>query len=252
MKRKRESAEVETTARTKPPKHREHNAQEATAHARDTDSEINTAISKMDNRLLADYVAQRTKRFGEDLSLVELEDMHVPESAIFDSSEWQQDRLATNLPDFITYCAQRNGMSTDLSRSPKKPGSPHTLVLTGAALRAAELSRVLRKFQSKEATVAKLFAKHIKIKDAIDFVKKTRRINIGVGTPTRIIDLLKERALRLENLERVIIDTSFLDRKKRSIFDMKETQQPLMQLLNMEELKSRYTTTGSPIKIIFY
>ncbi|KAL8641536.1 MAG: hypothetical protein Q9226_008620, partial [Calogaya cf. arnoldii] len=245
MKRKRESAEVETTARTKPPKHREHNAEGATAHARDTDSDINTAIGKMDNRLLADYVAQRTKRFGEDLSPVELEDMHVPEGAIFDSSEWQQDRLATNLPDFLTYCAQQNGTSIDLSRAPKKPGSPHTLVLTGAALRAAALSRVLRKFQSKEATVAKLFAKHIKVKDAIDFVKKTR-INIGIGTPTRIIDLLKERALRLEDLERVIIDTSFLDRKKRSIFDMKETQQPLMQLLNMEELKPRYTSTGSP------
>lgn len=59
-------------------------------------------------------------------------------------------------------------------------------------------------------------------------------------------------ALRLEKLERVIIDTSYLDRKKRSIFDMKETQQPLMQLLNMDELKSRYTTTGSPVKLIFY
>lgn len=59
-------------------------------------------------------------------------------------------------------------------------------------------------------------------------------------------------ALRLEKLERVIIDTSFLDCKKRSIFDMKETQQPLMRLLNMDELKSRYTTTGSAVKLIFY
>jgi hypothetical protein len=32
----------------------------------------------MDGRLLADYVAQRTKRFGGDLSLVELEDRHIP------------------------------------------------------------------------------------------------------------------------------------------------------------------------------
>lgn len=59
-------------------------------------------------------------------------------------------------------------------------------------------------------------------------------------------------ALGLEKLERVIIDTSYLDRKKRSIFDMKETQQPLVRLLNMDELKSRYTTTESPVKLIFY
>lgn len=36
--------------------------------------------------------------------------------------------------------------------------------------------------------VAKLFAKHIKLKDAIEFVKKTR-MNFGVGTPSRLIDL---------------------------------------------------------------
>ncbi|KAI4227151.1 MAG: hypothetical protein L6R36_002648 [Xanthoria steineri] len=251
MKRKRESAETEINARTKPSQHSENDAKDTTTETRETDSNINTAIGEMDNRLLADYVAQCTKRFGEDLSLVELEDMHVPESAILDTSEWNQDRLAANLPDFLTHTVQRNGMSTDLYQAPVKPGSPHTLVLTGAALRAAELSRVLRKFQGKEVTVAKLFAKHIKLKDATAFVKKTR-INIGVGTPTRIIDLLAERALKLEKLERVIIDTSFLDRKKRNIFDMKETQQPLMQLLNMAELKSRYTTTGSPVKLIFY
>lgn len=36
--------------------------------------------------------------------------------------------------------------------------------------------------------VAKLFAKHIKLKDAIEFVKKTR-MNFGVGTPSRLLDL---------------------------------------------------------------
>lgn len=36
--------------------------------------------------------------------------------------------------------------------------------------------------------VAKLFAKHIKLKDAIEFVKKTR-MNFGVGTPSRLMDL---------------------------------------------------------------
>lgn len=39
---------------------------------------LNSAIGRMDSQLLADYVAQRTKRFGGDLSLVELEDRHIP------------------------------------------------------------------------------------------------------------------------------------------------------------------------------
>lgn len=38
---------------------------------------LNLAIGKLDSRLLADYVAQRTKRFAPNLSLVELDDLHV-------------------------------------------------------------------------------------------------------------------------------------------------------------------------------
>lgn len=41
-------------------------------------------------------------------------------------------------------------------------------------LEAEEMLRALRKFQAKDAVVAKLFAKHIKLKDAATFVKKTR------------------------------------------------------------------------------
>jgi protein CMS1 len=79
-----------------------------------------------------------------------------------------------------------------MSLASKKTGAPHTIVVTSAGLRAADitryifrtglsvsaeaLSRVLRTFQTKEAIVAKLFAKHIKLTDAIDYVKKTRCI----------------------------------------------------------------------------
>lgn len=68
-------------------------------------------------------------------------------------------------------------------------GSPHTLVITAAGLRAADLTRALRKFQTKDSMVAKLFAKHIKLKDAVEMVKKSR-MGIGVGTPQRIGDLI--------------------------------------------------------------
>lgn len=44
----------------------------------DTDAGINQAFSHMDSQLLADYVAQRTKKYESDLSQVELEDKYVP------------------------------------------------------------------------------------------------------------------------------------------------------------------------------
>lgn len=41
--------------------------------------EINAAFSRMDSRLLADYITQRTLRFGErELSAVELAERHFP------------------------------------------------------------------------------------------------------------------------------------------------------------------------------
>lgn len=43
----------------------------------DLDRGLNLAIAKLDNRLLADYVAKQTKRFSPDLSLVDLEDRHI-------------------------------------------------------------------------------------------------------------------------------------------------------------------------------
>jgi len=39
---------------------------------------VNRAFSHMDNQLLADYVAQRTRKYESDLSSIELEDKHIP------------------------------------------------------------------------------------------------------------------------------------------------------------------------------
>lgn len=61
-------------------------------------------------------------------------------------------------------------------------------------VRADLLCRVARNFQTKDATVAKLFAKHIKIKDSVKFLKSTRT-GIAVGTPTRLKDLLEDGLL---------------------------------------------------------
>lgn len=59
-------------------------------------------------------------------------------------------------------------------------------------------------------------------------------------------------ALSLEKLERIVVDGSHIDQKKRGIIDMKETQIPLMQLLNRKGLKDRYGTTSGGVDLIFY
>lgn len=100
-------------------------------------------------------------------------------------------RTADNLAEFVERFGAGEGKkgAQTLSRPATANGSPHTLVIAASGLRAADLTRALRKFQSKDSMVAKLFAKHIKMKDASAMVSKTK-MGFGVGTPQRISDLI--------------------------------------------------------------
>lgn len=113
------------------------------------------------------------------------------EKAITNTTSWEKPRTADHLPEYLEQFAtsRRKRKGHKLTDAPLDKGSPHTLVIAGAGLRAADLTRALRRFQTQQALVAKLFAKHIKLKEAEEMLKKSR-INVGVGTPQRIIDLL--------------------------------------------------------------
>ncbi|KJY01903.1 hypothetical protein TI39_contig273g00002 [Zymoseptoria brevis] len=217
---------------------------------------VNLAIGHMDSTLMADHIAQRTRRFNPDLSTVEAEDSYISEKAIIDTTTWTEPRIATNLPTFLEKFAaprrkKRGEKGRTLCDAPREHGAPHTLIIAGAGLRAADITRELRTFQTKDAMVAKLFAKHIKLKEAVELVAKTR-MNIGVGTPQRVIDLMENGALSVKNLERIVVDASHIDQKKRGIMDMKETHGPLAQLLARKELKERYTSEEGKIELLFY
>lgn len=54
-----------------------------TDEALDAEKHVNHAIAHMDSQLLADHIAQRTKRFQTELSTVELEDLRVPGMFLF-------------------------------------------------------------------------------------------------------------------------------------------------------------------------
>lgn len=161
----------------------------------DTELGVNHAIARMDSGLLADHIAQRTKRFQPDLSAVEAEDLHLPEKGILDTSAWRKPRTIEDLPSFLEKYAgdKRKKKGHRLTDAASEPGQPHTLLVTSAGQRAADLTRGLSKFKSKDVVVAKLFAKHIKMKEAIETVKQTR-MTIGVGTPQRLIDLIDDGA----------------------------------------------------------
>lgn len=121
----------------------------------DLEHSVNTIFAKMDPDLLADYVAAQTKRFGgDDLSVVELSDLYVPAGAIRDTTTTTtsslgeaKPRTKENLAEFLeenvggTEEKEREKEKKRLGTAPKDCGAPHTIIVTGAGLRAADLVR---------------------------------------------------------------------------------------------------------------
>ncbi|RAL10557.1 uncharacterized protein BO97DRAFT_406812 [Aspergillus homomorphus CBS 101889] len=210
---------------------------------------IDEAIGKMDGRLLADHFAQKVRRHNKEITAVELSDLSVPDSAFLDTSSFDSPRNLENLPAFLKAFSPEKG--SGLAKSSEEKGTPHTLVIAGAGLRAADVVRALRSFQNKESIVGKLFAKHIKLDEAKQFLERAR-MGIGAGTPARISDLIDSGSLKLGELERIVIDGSYVDQKQRGIFDMKETHLPLLQLLTRPEFKDRYGAKQKGIKILVF
>ncbi|KAI1351090.1 U3-containing 90S pre-ribosomal complex subunit-domain containing protein [Xylaria sp. FL0043] len=214
----------------------------------DLEAGLNTKIASLDNMLLADHLAQKTRRFGTDLKPVELSALDISPNAIKDSSSFSKPRNLENLPAFLEAHAKD---PKALGDAPKENGSPHTIIVTGAGLRAAELARAVRKFQTKNVTVGKLFAKHIKIEDTKKFLE-SHRTGVAVGTPVRLNDLVESGTLKLDKLERLVVDASHIDQKKRGIMDMKETMIPLARWLCRAEFKERYTDSEQALQLLFY
>ncbi|GFG06890.1 protein cms1 [Aspergillus udagawae] len=210
---------------------------------------IDESIGKMDGRLLADHFVQKAKRHNKELTAVELGDLSVPDSAFLDTSSFESPRSLDQLPAFLKAFSPNKG--SGLSKASEQKGTPHTLVVCPAALRAADVVRALRTFQSKDSTVGKLFAKHIKLEEAKQFLQRART-GLGVGTPARISDLIDAGSLKLDELERIVIDGSYIDQKQRGIFDMKETHLPLLQLLTRSEFRGRYGAKQKRIQILVF
>jgi protein CMS1 len=196
---------------------------------------VNHAFEHMDSQLLADYINQRTRHYGKELSTVELEDRFLPAQFIKDTSGWSKPRTLENLAEFLKSNAGK------MTPNPSKPtGAPHTIVITASGIRAADTYRALRsnlpKQGVKNPSVAKLFAKHIKIAETIELCSKYK-MDFGVGTPERISALLDQGALSTANLKRIVLDASYIDQKKRGILDMKELHDAVIRLLLRDEFR---------------
>ena len=83
-------------------------------------------------------------------------------------------------------------LRTRLGQRPKNNGAPTLLFVAGAALRVADVTRILKDKRlrgEKGGDVAKLFARHFKLEEHVAYLKRTK-IAAAVGTPGRLGKLL--------------------------------------------------------------
>ncbi|KAG8217451.1 U3-containing 90S pre-ribosomal complex subunit-domain containing protein [Butyriboletus roseoflavus] len=179
---------------------------------------------------LANYMSAMQAKAFPDLTGLELNDRRIPETAITDTTQWTESRSLDRLVDFITKILPM--LHKRLSQRSKLSGAPTLLYIAGAALRVADVTRVLKDKRlrgDKGGDVAKLFAKHFKLGEHVAYLERSK-IGTAVGTPGRIGKLLCETdALSVSQLTHIILDISFRDAKNRNLLDIPETRDEIFK-----------------------
>ncbi|CAF2514960.1 unnamed protein product [Rotaria sp. Silwood2] len=111
--------------------------------------------------------------------------------------------------------------------------APVVLIIAQSALRCIELGKILKNSSSsKFFTFHYLFAKHKKLSDQIELLKKsTTLFNIIIGTPKRIDDILDANVINLKRLKFVLIDWNYQNIKQQRLIDLNQLKIELCHLL---------------------
>ncbi|PPQ68962.1 hypothetical protein CVT24_000351 [Panaeolus cyanescens] len=204
---------------------------------------VEGSIAQQAPNELATYLASMQAKSFSQLSVIEMEDLKIPgrtASSIADTTSWTGPRTLDQLVNFIVKTLP--SLRLRLSQRSKSNGAPTLLYIAPAALRVADVTRILKDKTlrgDKGGDVAKLFAKHFKLSEHVTYLRRTK-IGSAVGTPGRLGKLLCEAdALSTSALSHIILDVTFKDVKERTLLDIPETRNEIFQtVLNNKEILS--------------
>lgn len=126
---------------------------------------------------------------------------------------------------------------------------PSVLIVSASAIRCVELLKYLPNVR-KQCTIAKLFAKHMKLPEQKAFLA-SHRCPVAVGTPARLLKLGQEpeKPIEFSQVTSIVIDTH-RDGKDRTVFDVPEIRKELVELLCRTALRERLN--DSDCQILFF
>ncbi|KAI9251365.1 U3-containing 90S pre-ribosomal complex subunit-domain containing protein [Phascolomyces articulosus] len=196
-------------------------------------------VFKADRETQFKYVQDRQQSALPNLSQVELEEQLLPEEQFVNNQQFKQpEHTLDTLPNYIKFGMLHH---KKLDKKPQDPAQPTVLVLTHAAMRAADLARAMKPL----GKVAKLFAKHMKVQEQAEFLQK-EPVHLGVGTPNRIKALVEQDHLKLDQLELVVVDTE-RNAKRFTAFENDAVRGDLYHLLGTyiaPRMKDKKTRLG--------
>lgn len=236
--------------------------------------------SKLRPKELVELFAQAIKKYNSELAEIEVEDRNLPAQAFENCTDFTGPRLMRNLRTFLEVYAE--GGVAELS-SCSGVGSPHTIILSPGAMRCMDVKRTVERYGGKDSKIAKLFGKHIKYKDAKEYVEKTA-FGLAVGTAGRVEELITGKrvdqqqqqqqtqsngdeedeadeaqqsrqlqsstgVLKLDCLKRIVLDASYQDGKKRGLLNDEAAFTALISLVNVEAVKLRLIRKETQILI---
>ncbi|KAH9057129.1 U3-containing 90S pre-ribosomal complex subunit-domain containing protein [Lactarius deliciosus] len=210
-----------------PPKERPNSLLEKKRRRREKEKERRAkegdlpSVASRSPAIMSEYLSAMQAKSFSKMSALELQDRQIQENFIVDTTTW------TGIEDNPSRMTAVPNLRTRLQQRTKSFGAPTLLFLTGAALRAVDVTRALKNKTlqgEKSAGVAKLFAKHCKLEEHISLLKKTK-IGSAVGTPGRVGKLLCETdALSVSALTHIVLDVSHRDAKELCLLDIPQTR----------------------------
>ncbi|XP_069886496.1 protein CMSS1 isoform X3 [Dipodomys merriami] len=179
-------------------------------------SEPKPGIPEDLQKLIKDY-------YSSNRSVIELEELNLPDSCFLQAND-----LTHSLSSYLKEICPK-WMKLRKNHTEKK--SLLMLIICSSAIRALELIRSMTAFRG-DSKVMKLFAKHIKVQEQVKLLEK-RVVHLGVGTPGRIKELIKQDGLNLNPLKFLVFDWNWRDQKLRRMMDIPEIRKEVFELLEM-------------------
>jgi len=142
-------------------------------------------------------------------------------------------------------------------------GAPILIIVASSAKRCIELGKDMKEWLSKQdesngetlknivpkkSQCQCLFAKHHKIDEQIKMLSKTSNLNVIIGTPKRLDDLIEQKALNLKRLKYLCLDWNDENVKQQRLCDLQQIKQELLTLLtNDNSLRQKFKNKKAKI-----